>query len=29
LHSHHLEFQFQGKTISVTAELPIEFKQYF
>ncbi len=29
LHSYHLEFQFLGKTISVTAELPEEFKRYF
>ena len=29
LHSHHLEFQFQGRLISVTAPLPALFKQYF
>lgn len=29
LHSHHLEFQFQGRLISVTAPLPEEFKRYF
>lgn len=29
LHSHHLSFEFQGKKISVVAELPKEFKQYF
>lgn len=29
LHSFHLEFEFKGKLISVTAELPEEFKRYF
>lgn len=29
LHSHYLEFQFEGQSIAVTAEAPLEFKQYF
>lgn len=29
LHSHYLEFDYQGKKISVTAEVPEEFKRYF